>query len=305
MPRILLFICLCLTFTASSAGQRYALLVGVEKVAQAQPSPKLPGTGYDLKIMQDIANWWSVPKENTTVMGKQSPPDLAPRHANFKRELERLWQTTRAGDALLLYFSGHGVQQPSQKPGNETDGLDEVFLFEDSQRWNTNEARLPGTLVDDEMGGWLQRFNNKGVFVWLVVDTCHAGTFTRSQLNFAETEEFNIAAAKFLKPGWMGVDSPSIPAVTSAPKTGKTLPFLAAFYAVEQQNQAYEISLKKQNGQRVGLFTHQLQKTIAALPAGSKPDLAELAKLIQQQYAPLPTAIPRPSFELGQPLQTP
>ena len=78
------------------------------------------------------------------------------------------------GDRALLYFSGHGHQQPDQD-GDEADGLDETLVPYDV----TVENRVAqGMIVDDEISEILAAAD--GVAIDIVVDACHSGTLTRS-----------------------------------------------------------------------------------------------------------------------------
>ena len=64
--------------------------------------------------------------------------------------------------------------------GDETDGLDEIFLPVDIDKWINRDAGVPNALVDDEIGDALDAIRDKGAFVWAVFDCCHSGTATRA-----------------------------------------------------------------------------------------------------------------------------
>ena len=46
-------------------------------------------------------------------------------------------------DFVYLHLSGHGAQQPQAKTGNETDGLDEIFLPNDIGKWVNRTRACP------------------------------------------------------------------------------------------------------------------------------------------------------------------
>lgn len=72
----------------------------------------------------------------------------------------------RAGDRLVLTFSGHGTQVPATDDPGETDGLDEAWVLYD---------RL---LLDGEVYQLLGRLA-AGVRALVVLDCCHSGTAIR------------------------------------------------------------------------------------------------------------------------------
>src|SRR5262245_13145561 len=71
----------------------------------------------------------------------------------------------RAGDILVVTYSGHGGQVADTN-GDEDDGLDETWCLYDRQ------------LVDDELAAMWQQFA-AGVRILVLSDSCHSGTVTR------------------------------------------------------------------------------------------------------------------------------
>jgi hypothetical protein len=89
--------------------------------------------------------------------------------------------TSRAGDRLVLTFSGHGarfddtpaapvVARPvgarNTSVGDEADGFDESWCLHD------------GVLLDDDLYRLLARFE-PGVWIYLLSDSCYSGTIVR------------------------------------------------------------------------------------------------------------------------------
>jgi metacaspase-1 len=74
----------------------------------------------------------------------------------------------RAGDLLLLTYSGHGGQI-ADVSGEERDKLDETWCLFD------------GELIDDEVFLALSRFA-AGVRIFVLSDSCHSGTVTRARV---------------------------------------------------------------------------------------------------------------------------
>jgi hypothetical protein len=75
--------------------------------------------------------------------------------------------TLRAGDILLLTYSGHGSQVPD-KNGDEPDGKDETWCLYDRM------------LIDDELYSLWSQFQS-GVRICVLSDSCHSGSVVRAQ----------------------------------------------------------------------------------------------------------------------------
>lgn len=88
----------------------------------------------------------------------------------IKNKLDWLLDGARAGDSLLLHYSGHGTQVPD-RIGDEVDGLDECIVPFDF------DFDAPGLIDDDlrELFGGLPA----GVKLTVIFDCCHCGTGTR------------------------------------------------------------------------------------------------------------------------------
>lgn len=99
--------------------------------------------------------------------------------AEILSALSRLLDQTKAGDRVLLYYSGHGGQRPATHPERETDGLEEVWLAGDARIGPNGEPR-GGVVADYEIVDVITRLRQQGADVWLVVDACYAGGVTRS-----------------------------------------------------------------------------------------------------------------------------
>jgi len=98
----------------------------------------------------------------------------------IRREIRRwLVDGTRPGERALLYYAGHGYYQIDQD-GDEADGFDEVLVPHDA-RIVSGEPRpmqVANLIRDDEVGAMLDELEDRQVF--LIVDSCHSGTMTRS-----------------------------------------------------------------------------------------------------------------------------
>ena len=103
-----------------------------------------------------------------------------PQRAKILAALGNLQEKLVAGDFVLLYFAGHGSQQPDQLGmDEERDGYDEIFLSRDVKGWNKGKQAVENAIVDDEIAEYISAYRSKGVDVWVIFDSCSSGTMTR------------------------------------------------------------------------------------------------------------------------------
>ena len=106
-----------------------------------------------------------------------------PTRAHIQREFDRLAQTVRRGDQVVILLSGHGSQQPDQDPPDpndpEPDGLDEIFLPADIGKWEHAVQAVENAIIDDELRVWLKAIQDRGALLWVIIDACHSGTMIR------------------------------------------------------------------------------------------------------------------------------
>ena len=86
---------------------------------------------------------------------------------------------SRPGARALLFFAGHGYFQPDED-GDEPDGYDEALVPHDARlvSLETRPMQVANLLLDDQVGMLLEGLGDRQVHV--IVDSCHAGTMTRS-----------------------------------------------------------------------------------------------------------------------------
>lgn len=243
----------------------------------------------------------------------------SPTHGNIKAALADLAAKAEQGDFVYLHLSGHGAQQPQmQAGGDETDGLDEIFLPNDISKWVDRSKGVPNALVDNEIGAAIDAIRNKGAFVWAVFDCCHSGTATRA----AELEELDrkvefddliddsvaaegkkayasaLEAADAATTRDIGADAnqrkPAFNLPTGATPTGKG--GLVAFYAAQTIETTPEMPLPKgaEDAIRYGLFTYTIFSKIAE---NSNVTYRQLGHAVLQQYSADGRNRPTPLFE--------
>ena len=106
--------------------------------------------------------------------------DAQATRAGILREI-RDWLVagTRPGARALLYFAGHGYYQTDTN-GDETDGLDEALVPHDArvESADSDPMRVANLILDDEIGALFRELADRQTY--LIVDSCHSGTITRS-----------------------------------------------------------------------------------------------------------------------------
>lgn len=239
--------------TGAAMAETRALLVGVSDYENDVPGlTDLRGPANDVRLMRDVLGRRGVSDIRVLADGVEGRPT---RDA-ILTALAGLATDAEEGDFVYLHFSGHGTRQADPE-GDETDGQDEVFLAADTGRAAPGAGRIPGAIVDDELGRAVAAIRAKGADVWLVLDSCHAGSGLRAGSPGT--------AARFVDPAALGV-----PAVASVPRDGAldagAVPDLPggylAFYAARSSEVAREVDLGDDT--YYGLFTAKLAARLDA-----------------------------------------
>ena len=166
----------------AAAGQR-ALLIGISAYENIRP---LNGPRRDLpKMKAFLRDHWKFGQDEIIVLEDAD----ATRDKIIAAIKERLIGETKAGDRVLIYFSGHGSQLPDED-GDEEDGLDETL----SPVNTTEDGR--NQITDDVFGALLAQLGDRKVTV--IIDSCHSGTVSRSVGSFTEDEHSGSLARTFV-----------------------------------------------------------------------------------------------------------
>jgi|SRR5690242_9728126 len=143
------------------------------------------------------------------------PPAQWPTYENIVNAFNRLTATAQPGDQVFIHYSGHGgraVTTDKFKSLKGESGLDEVMVPMDL---GDSEGRY---FRDTELHFLLQDMVHKGLYVTIVLDSCHAGGATRSLVDpnyggvgvrgagvvdtFKRRTESLVASAKDLRNAW-------------------------------------------------------------------------------------------------------
>lgn len=232
--RFLCGIALCLG-SGPVAAETRALLVGVSAYDAAIGLASLRGPANDVRLFRDVLTARGVTDIRLLADGVEGGGQ--PTRAAILAALADLAADSAAGDLVFITLSGHGTRQPDQN-GDETDGLDEVFLPADTARAAPGSAAIPNAITDDELGQAVDAIRATGADVWFVMDSCHSG----SGLRAADAD----VAARFVDPSVLGLraDATLASAVEPGAEAAPDLPGrLLAFYAARASEVAREVNL--------------------------------------------------------------
>lgn len=318
------------TYLAAPAAARtnYAVLVGVTHYPNINGAD-LIGPRNDAMLARDyLLNNSPVPFEakNVTVFAEDvDGAEGSPTHDAIVGALGRIASEAQRGDFVYIQLSGHGMQQPAVDPASEPDGMDEVFLPADIRPWTSQDAGVPQAFTDNEIGQTLDAIQEKGAFVWIVVDACHSGTATRA-VGFGEENvvERNMdprlvgipqsafdkaqAEAKAAVHADEGKADDRALMLYAGEKTGKIADAkptgaesiapggMVAFFAAQTVETTPEMPLPpgEQDAKRYGLFTYTIFQQLASNPNMS---YRQLGQGVLQAYSADNRTRPTPLFE--------
>lgn len=227
----LLFLC-ALPFGAQA--EIRALLVGVSDYDDSVGLADLKGPANDVALLTRVLTDRGV--SEITTLTNDTEDGIAPTRAAILAGLANLAAVSEAGDFVYIHLSGHGTRQTDLN-GDETDGLDEVFLPSDTARAEPGSGTIPNALVDDEIGQAIDAIRATGADVWLVMDSCHSGSGLRAAAPGV--------ASRFVDPAVLGVQikilAQTEQQVTEAPEPDLPGGFLA-FYSARSTEVAREVN---------------------------------------------------------------
>lgn len=146
-----------------------ALLVGINKY----PGSPLEG------CVNDITDITALITSTSTFafdpLGVRMLLDGRATSAGIRERLTWLVSDSKAGDRLLFYFSGHGVQMAVRNDKGEPDKLDEAICPVDFD-WSEGKA-----IRDDELIAIMAKAHPEAHLMW-VSDSCHSGDLSRGFL---------------------------------------------------------------------------------------------------------------------------
>lgn len=294
-----------LTLPLHAGAARRALLVGVSQLVHQPPSAWLQAPRNDVALLGDALRGQGFATADVDVLADGVDGAGLPEAAGIHAALRRLLDRSRAGDFVLLYFSGHGTRLAGPpKAYREPDGLAEAFLARDARGAVAGGQALPGSLRDADIDRWVQAFLARGVFVWAVFDTCAAASMTRGavsagppgdEVRFRGLPAAQLAGAAAVPPDAPVPPPPAVPPVPHAR--------YVAFFAAESHQAAPELRLPRgtPGARPQGLLTWSLVRALQHHPptwralfedllAAYPPVIAELEQRFPGREPPSPVA---------------
>ncbi len=177
LPLLALFLFGAARSTVADAPRTFALLVGCTDypflartldAATYDAKVRLRGPAADVAVLEDVLvdDARRAAAHVTTLAGwDDAAPLRNPTRDNVLRGLVRLSRAVAAGDRVVFHFAGHGSRVPDLS-GDEPDGLDEVLLPADVRTFEPDGKRVPGAILDDEVGVRLRAIRDAGATVW-------------------------------------------------------------------------------------------------------------------------------------------
>ena len=135
------------------------LLIGVSDYDQAAGLDDLKGPAKDVRLLARLLSGRGL--TDITMLADGVAGAKRPTYAAIMAALAEQAEIAQSGDFVYIHLSGHGSRQADQN-GEETDGLDEVFLPADVRRAEAGGNIIPNALVDDDIGAAVRAIRMRG-----------------------------------------------------------------------------------------------------------------------------------------------
>lgn len=295
-------LCLAVAGSASAQAAQRALLVGVTAYPTLGPELQLQGPRSDVQRMRHVLLQRGFQPSEVTVVADGVADALEPNRVNILRAMDRQLLGLKQGDFLLVYFAGHGSQQPADRRSpegrEEADGLHEVILPSDVGAWNPKTGTIANAILDHELRRFVDRATGQGVFVWAIFDACHSASLVRGSPGAS-------VRYRHVSPSDLGVGHQALGSARQSqrpglvepagPRTVKARGGSVLFYAAQTTELAPEMRLPRDdpNSQVFGLFTYAIAR---ALESGHAMTYRQLAQYVLMQYGGVLEARATPQF---------
>lgn len=271
---------------------RTALLIACSRYDHLPPAAQLRGPVNDAVMMRELLTQrFDFPSRNVIELSeRRKRAESRPLYANIKREFERLAQMARPGSQMVIYFSGHGAQQPNDDPNDpddpEPDGLDEILCSADVKpAFDPDDPRVPNAISDDELRRWLNAIRSRGASVWVVIDACHSGTAIRgTEVLRQVAPELLVPRQALEKAGRTARGTRGVSADASPFDLGENVGGVVAIYAAQPHEPTIELPLPTDSKEQKwrGLLTYNLAKVLTETAA--PVTYTELVQRIHREY---------------------
>jgi len=283
---------------------KHALLVGCTKYANLARHFQLEGPINDVQLMrQTLVDRFQFDSggKGITILSESIDSDGRPTKQNILNHLQRLSNTVKPGEPVVILLAGHGSQQPDNpNDPDEPDGLDEVFLPCDVGSWDDEVSKVENALVDDELGSMVKHISDRGALVWLILDSCHSGSGLRGgeaevsrHLDSSELVPKEILDQVSAHPKLADDDSESL-----FDTSGGLVAFYAARPSETTPEKSFPLGAPPKDQQRYGLLTYTLCSLLSQQQRLLTYD--ELLQGVTNRYAAMNRVGPTPMLEGNQ-----
>jgi metacaspase-1 len=247
-----------------------ALIVGVNDYAPiGSGGPDLNGCVNDARDLANTLVICGFPALNVQILTNQNATK-----SNIITRLTRLVNTSKKGDSLVFYYSGHGTRVANIGADFEVDGLDEAIC--------PHDFATSGVLRDDEIAVILNRLP-AGVNLDVIFDCCHSGSGTK-KMNLVDLDgNPTNETARFIQPNledeFYATHYRELETKTKGKKNNSMKQLIVAntmkhtlFAACKDNQEAMEGTL---GGQTRGYFTYHLCRALKATNGNIKRNVLD------------------------------
>lgn len=267
-----------ISISITAHAETFALLMGASGYPSLQSGLRLNGPANDVRLMKSKLLELGIPPSHIQILADGISSDMPTRN-NILHGMKSLAQKANARDWVVIYWAGHG----SVQPGKESNGFDEILLPYDIGQWDGTMGTVKNAIVDDEIGIILDDFSRKGIYVWVIFDTCHAGGMNREDILCSST---NCPMERGVEPRQLRIPRERINAmyqrgvIDTPPKHPATpQPKQIHFFAVQPHQTTMEKPIGD-GGSYLGVFTHRLANALTHWDG----DFIKLEKSIREKY---------------------
>jgi hypothetical protein len=155
---------------------KWALLIGINKYPKLPAASQLRGCINDVDAIEAVltSDRFGFPVGNVLKLVDAQATREGILTAFKTHLVENL--RIREGDAVVVYFSGHGSRIKDMH-GDEESGYDQTLVPYDAGRKSADDVR---DITDDELSVLLDKLSQRTQNINLFFDSCHSGTITRA-----------------------------------------------------------------------------------------------------------------------------
>jgi hypothetical protein len=258
------------TSTAPGGQKRVGVFVGISQFQDPRIRP-LKAAHSDAAKMASVMKQYCQLDEVVLLVNEKATL------ANIQSVIQRgLPAATRAGDLVVIYWSGHGGRT-SNLDGTEQDGFDEYLVPYDGSLEPADAVRST-MLLDKAFGRWVQNLDGRKLVV--IIDACHSGGQTQGAVKSISGGNTAVPFRKFF----------------FATTLKRTKDIGQRETAVLASSRATQVSFERR-GESLSVMTHFL---VEKLSSGSGPvtlkevaeDLAKRVPQFVEQHYPGTTQTP-------------